>query len=202
MWIIDPLDGSSLRNRELPEWAVSVAPKRNGVHLGGAIISPQVLHEFAVIGERGQGVTFREGGLIQIAPSISARPRKESIVFIGHDIHFLPQFIYFIFEVAPQIQTMSSTNCAIALAFIVAGKIDALVQPVQGPWDWAAGYPLVEEVGGKFQFYHYRDGEVVALPKPDAESYDPVYRKAAFIAGEPHLVDWLFEVLRQKWRRC
>ena len=198
--IVDPLDGSSFRNRGLPEWSISIGPIECGSHIGGVITAPEILGGFTVLGERGKAVMASErGGKFRRVGTITNRPHKKSNVFMGLDVSFLPQFARFVPAVAKEVQTVGSTTCALGLAYLATGKADALVQPVHSPWDWAAGYPLVEEAGGKFQFYHYRDGRVVAMNVPDVLSYDPVRRNTAFIAGAPALVDWLFAVLKESW---
>ncbi|OGZ69841.1 MAG: hypothetical protein A3D44_03000 [Candidatus Staskawiczbacteria bacterium RIFCSPHIGHO2_02_FULL_42_22] len=201
VWIFDPLDGSSFKNRQLPEWSVSLGVVSMGNHIGGAIFTPEIFGGFGVLGERTKGVMIYEQGNFRSASNMLSQQRKKSVVFMGLDTYFVSGFSHFVREMAVAIQTTSSTSCALGLAYLVAGKIDALVQPVQAPWDWAAGYPLVEEVGGKFQFFHYRDGSITALARPDVKSYDPVWRNTAFIAGEPDIVDWLFDLLQQNWRR-
>lgn len=201
VYIVDPLDGSSFRNRLLPEWSISIGVMERGEHVGGVISGPEVLGGFTVVGERGKGVFVSERGEdLRPVGRITGRQRKKSIVFLGLDMHFLPQFADFNRAVAEEVQTTSSTTCALGLAYLAAGRIDALVQPVQAPWDWAAGYPLVEESGGVFQFYHYRKGVAAPLSEPDLQSYDPVKRSAAFIAGPQNLVEWLFALLRETWK--
>ena len=44
--------------------------------------------------------------------------------------------------------TNMNGSCALALGLVAAGRADALIQPLQSPWDWAAGKVLVEEAGG------------------------------------------------------
>jgi fructose-1,6-bisphosphatase/inositol monophosphatase family enzyme len=198
-FVVDPLDGSSFRNRRLPGWSVSIGVMANGEHVGGAIYAPDEPGELLVAGDRYQGPCISDGSGNFRNPEIVVRERKKSVVFVGLDIHFLWQFSSFVSEFSSQVQTVSSTTCALGLTYLCAGKIDALVQPVQCPWDWAAGYPLVVQAGGKFQFYHYRNGFPEPLEKPDLASYSPTQRNTAFIAGNPEIVDWLFAKLQESW---
>lgn len=200
VFIIDPLDGSSFRNRRLPGWSVSIGVTENGHHVGGGIYAPDELGSFSVYGDNESGAQV-VSSYERYEAKITARERKKSVVFIGLDLHFLGQFSNFIPDFSRQVQTVSSTTCALGLAYLCAGKIDAFVQPVQCPWDWAAGYPLVELAGGKFQFYHYRRGFPEPMDKPDLASYSPTERNTAFIAGNPEIVDWLWELLCKTWRR-
>ena len=173
-----------------------------GLHVGGVISAPEVLGGFTAVGERGKGVFIRERGEgLRPVIRITGRPFRESVVFLGLDMHFLPQFSDFNRRAASEVQTTSSTTCALGLAYLAAGRIDAFGQPAQAPWDWAAGYPLIEEAGGIFQFYHYREGAVAPLSGPDIHSYDPVKRNAAFIAGQADLVRRLFALLQETWKK-
>lgn len=198
--IIDPLDGSSFWSRRLPGWSVSIGGMEHGEHTRGVIYAPEECGGLLVRGGANLGVRVRqEYGTRNFDGAMNHRKIKKSTVFCGLDIAFLPQYKNFVAAFAPQVQTTSSTTCALALAYVAAGRVDALVQPVQAPWDWAAGYPLVLAAGGKFQFYHYRQGHIVPLHEPDIASYDPVKRNTAFIAGRPDIVDWLFTLLQETW---
>ncbi len=201
VFVVDPLDGSSFRNRRLPGWSISIDAMSNGQHIGGAIYAPDEPGGLLVYGNPWYGTHVSEGLRNRRTAEISTRERKKSIVFIGLDVHFLGQFSEFLSVFSRQVQTVSSTTCALGLAYLCAGKIDAFVQPVQCPWDWAAGYPLVAAAGGKFQFYHYRNKFPEPLQKPDLASYSPTQRNTAFIAGNPATVDWLFELLQKTWQK-
>jgi fructose-1,6-bisphosphatase/inositol monophosphatase family enzyme len=202
VFVVDPLDGTSFRKRRLPGWSVSVGVMNKGCHVGGAIYAPENSSGLLLMGGNAGKLRCEEpDGKVSTVSRILARARKKSIVFIGLDLHFLGQFSSFISDFSTQVQTVSSTSCALGLAYFCTGRIDALVQPVQSPWDWAAGYPLVLRAGGKFQFYHYRNGFPEPMDQPDIPSYSPTVRNTAFIAGNPRIVDWLFEMLCKNWRK-
>lgn len=203
---IDPLDGTSQFKNKLYEWSISVGVMKNGKHTGGAIISRGVLNGITVIGEKTKGVyCIEESDLVTFEKKISEirvsnREPKNSMVYIGVDPFFMPAYNRFKNKAGKVCRTMNSVgSCALGLALVAAGRVDALVQPVQSCWDWFAGYPLVEEAGGKFLFYHYRNGKPVIMEKPDIASYDLVERNTAFIAGNPKLVNLLWELLEKNW---
>jgi len=121
-------------------------------------------------------------------------------MFSGVGLDYLSDYNRFVNHMTHVVLMNKSVgSCALGLAAVAAGRADALVQPAQRPYDWFAGYPLVEEAGGKVQFYHYRDGAIVALDKPDLPSYMNRL-ETAFIAGRPDMVDWLFELLVREWK--
>jgi fructose-1,6-bisphosphatase/inositol monophosphatase family enzyme len=199
---VDPIDGTSEFKNGLYEWALSIGVMRDGVHMGGAIYAPAIRGGILVVGERGKGAFLSEAGKklrkVRVSSRIasSEEDRKKLVIYLGCDFHWLPEFAAFEKAFAKQVnRTKSTGSCAVGLAMVAAGKVDVLIQPVQKPWDWFAGYPLVEEAGGKFQFYHYREGTIEPLAKPDLVGYDPKRPNLAFIAGNPELVDWLFELL-------
>lgn len=209
VFLVDPLDGSSQKNNELYEYSVSIGTAINGEHVNGAIYAPDVRGGLIVSGTRGGGVSVVERNLFKNTEGrVAANPIKKSVVLVGVDLFILPQFSRFLYEFSPQVRTTNSIgSCALGLALVAAGRVDAIVQPVQCPWDWSAGYPLVEEAGGKFQFYYYGDGKnqrnensVAPLKRPDLLSYSSEKRNTAFIAGNPKTVDWLFETLQRTWQ--
>lgn len=192
---VDPIDGSSQFNNLLWEWAVSVGVMVDGSHLGGVISAPALRGGIMVYGERDKGVFLAEYGKC-IPVKVSQRAFKNSLIYTGSDIAFLGNFNKFVTIFAQKVLTTRGIgSCAVGLAAVAAGRVDALIQPVQKPWDWFAGYPLVEEAGGKFQFYHYRRGKIEPLTTPDLASYSSVFPNVAFIAGNHDIVDWLFGFL-------
>ncbi len=198
---VDPADGTSQLRNNLYEYSVSVGVAENGGHIGGAIYAPEVRGGFLVYGEKEKGVYLLEReSLMPERVGIINSDLNKSVVYIGPDVFFLKQYSKFLVQFSRQVRT---TNCngsgALALALLASGRIDAVVQPVQCPWDWFAGYPLVEEAGGKFQFYHYREGLPVKMEKPDLASYSSKRHNTAFIAGNSAIVDWLFELLATNW---
>jgi myo-inositol-1(or 4)-monophosphatase len=199
--IVDPIDGSSSYKKTIEEWGVSIGPIFQGLHhQGGAIYCPDVRDGMLVYGERGKGVFLREGRDNPRPVSVVKQTRKNAYIYIGPDIFFmLDRFGRFLNAASKEIRTTNcSGSCVMSLAKVAAGKVDALIQPVQCPWDWAAGFPLVEEAGGKFLFYNYESGRPEQIERTTAV-YSPVQRNAAFIAGAPDIVDWLWELLQKHW---
>jgi myo-inositol-1(or 4)-monophosphatase len=193
---VDPIDGTSEFKNGLYEWALSIGVMQDGVHTGGAIYAPAIRGSVLVAGERGRGVFLSEAGKKLRKVRVSSRTAKEVVIYIGCDFHWLEGFNAFGKSFAKVVnRTKSTGSCAVGLAMVFAGKVDVSIPTVQKPWDWFAGYPLVEEAGGKFQFYHYREGKIEPLAKPDLAGYTPDRPNLAFIAGNPKLVDWLFELL-------
>lgn len=200
---VDPLDGSSTYGRGLYEWSVSIGVMENGQHTGGAIYAPSV--GILISADQGEVPISWSGSILdepsQLPQLKNSRPRKSSMILIGPDIFFLTQFHSLLPVVGREVRTMNSNgSCALALALIMLGKVDGLIQPVQCPWDWFAAYPMLEAIGGRIIFYHYRNGKPVRMEKPDLPSYSSEQRNTAFIAGTPQMAEWLWEQLAKHWR--
>ena len=197
---IDPIDGSSQFERGLHEWSVSVGVMRNGVHVGGAIYAPEVRGTL-VVGEQSTGVFVGRSGQRKLEKcSVIDRPIRDRLVAFGPDIFFIPAFSRFVIETSKKIRTTNNAgSCALGLALVATGQLDALVEPVQCPWDWFAGWPLVEEAGGKVIFYHYGDDVPVRIDKLEPDAYSPSHRNVAFIAAGPECAEELFEELENSW---
>lgn len=199
---IDPIDGTSSFARRLYEWSVSVGVLLYGDHIGGAILAPEIFGGTHIVGAKGEGVflaTNNEKNLLEC--HISENQPKERIIAFGPDIFWNKAYSEFVVSVSKQIRTsLGAGSSALGLALIAMGRLDGLVEPVQCPWDWFAGYPIVEEAGGKVIFYHCRNGKPERLQKPDPESYDVIHRNTAFIAGTPDCAEWLFETLEKNWQ--
>lgn len=206
-FVVDPIDGTVQHRRRLDEWSRSVGVIVEGAHIGGVIYAPEFRGGLLVAGERGKGVALFERSVSPWEPAIvSPRLRAECLLYAGVDCAWLPAFNRFINKAARErnesflvLCTKSVGSCALGLALVAAGRVDALIQPHQKPWDWCGGYPLVKEAGGAFRFYHYRDGTIASLDSPDLLSYSPSRPQTGFIAGQPELVHWLFELLLKEW---
>jgi myo-inositol-1(or 4)-monophosphatase len=195
---VDPLDGKASYQCGLYEWSISVGVMESGAHIGGIIYSPRVNGGMCVLGESGKGVFLLEedGNSVQKV-RVFSRDFRESALLTGVDFAWQSSFNTFVNLSAKKALVAKSVgSCALGLACVAAGKASALVQPVQKPWAWFAGYPLVEEAGGKVQFYHYRDGFIVPLEKPDPLAYRGVKPNAGLIAGNPEIVEILTELLK------
>ena len=199
--IVDPLDGTSQWVNGLYEWSISIGTMKAGNHVYGTIVAPKVLGGLGVYGGRGIGVISQVGREEMKVPKLTNyKELSKSVVYIGPDIFFLPQYSNFVQSFSAKVRSTSSVgSCALGLALVSIGRVDAIVQPVQSCWDWAGGYPLIEEVHGKMLFYHYRNGKPVRLKSPDIESYHPSLRQTAFIAGKENIVEYLWDLLQQKW---
>lgn len=91
----------------------------------------------------------------------------------------------------------SNGSCALPLGLVAAGRADALIQPLQCPWDWAAGKLLVEEAGGSIVFYEFDNNKIKPLDKLELRHYNPEKRAVGFIAGNEKIVREITDLLLQ-----
>jgi len=145
-WIIDPLDGTINFIRGIPWYDVSVAFEAEGRVEAGAVYAPALDLLFA--GTRGGGA------------SLNGRPMRVS------DIATLPGSMVdvgFVREVwadsrmlagasrlaAAGVEIRSLNACALDLAFVACGRLEAYWDVYTSLWDVAAGILLIEEAGGR-----------------------------------------------------
>ncbi|MBS3075837.1 hypothetical protein J4429_05260 [Candidatus Pacearchaeota archaeon] len=193
---IDSLDGTSQYKNGLYEWSVSIGEmfERNE---RGSIYAPEIKGGLLAFGGAGNGVYLAEGkNKIQKAYVAKDKEDKNSLIYYGVDIPLYSNYNRFVNEIANFSRTINICgSCALGLALVACGKIDAFIQPTQAIWDWFAGYPLVENAGGKIQFYRFKGENILLIDKPDLEDYNPEKKNLGFIAGNKKLVGRLIEKL-------
>jgi fructose-1,6-bisphosphatase/inositol monophosphatase family enzyme len=96
--------------------------------------------------------------------------------------------------------TNMNGSCALGLGLVAAGHADALIQPLQSPWDWAAGKLLVEEAGGKIIFYEMEKTgkeytKIVSMDNIKPRHYNPDERTLGFVAANENLAEQIMKML-------
>ena len=145
-WIIDPLDGTSNFIHAIPYFCISIGLEKihtNGESeiIAGVIFDP--IHNELFTAEKGKGAHVNNRKLV-----VSTRENfEESMLVTGSPRD----------AAAAQERTAKSGAiiryfgaCALDLAYMAAGRIDACWYHSIQPWDIAAGMLLVQEAGGVF----------------------------------------------------
>lgn len=143
-WVIDPLDGTSYFIRGLQTFSVSIAYVTAAGVSVGVVFCPATNEMFHA--ERGGGA-FCNGQPIHVSEISVA---SEAVLSVGH--RFIRQL-----ESRPDgVKAVKSVrsiraggSCAQELAYLAAGRIDAVITLAQSVWDYAAGMLLVLEACGK-----------------------------------------------------
>lgn len=197
VYVIDELDGTSSRRVGHYEWSVSVGFVKNLVPTAGAISAPDIFSGALFYASRNNGA-FMQIGKNKTKLQVNHNKLSDSYLIFGVD-NFLTRYTLhnqLIHKLADQART-SNTNgsCALPLGLVAAGKADALIQPPQSPWDYAAGRLLVEEAGGKVIFYEMNNGKINPLEDLQPRHYNPEIKSVGFIAANPNLAQNILETM-------
>lgn len=144
-WIIDPLDGTLNFVRQIPHFCVSIACLRKGKLEHGVILDPMRQEEF--VASRGQGCQLN-GRRIRV----TARTELDGAVIGagGPGMNETAQRQIGIYEYLFRQGSVirQSGSACLDLAYVAAGRFDALWLRGLHAWDMAAGALMITESGG------------------------------------------------------
>lgn len=147
-WHIDPLDGTSNFLHGIPHFAISVGLERDGVMVAGVVLD--VIKDEMFVAERGKGAFVNNRRL-----RVSGR-REATGMLIGCGVPHVGKAGHGVFlkELAAVMPRFQNVRCmgsaALDIAYVAAGRLDALWHRGLNSWDFAAGIALVREAGGTF----------------------------------------------------
>lgn len=144
-WVIDPLDGTTNFTRQLPHFCVSIACLYKGRVEHGVIIDPIRQEEF--VASRGGGATMN-GKRIRTAELVSLDGAIVATGGRGRHAHAEAETNVYRHLLEARTFTRQPGSAALELAYIAAGRIDAMWMRGLQRWDIAAGILLVTEAGG------------------------------------------------------
>ena len=145
-WIVDPLDGTTNFLHGHPMHASSVALAIDGIPAVGAVsCAPTGERWWAA---RGKGA-WKNGAPIEVS-----RVEATRRALIGTGFPFKTEHL--LLEYAAQlVRVLGATGgvrrggaAAIDLCYLAEGRFDAFWELFLNPWDFAAGWVIVEEAGG------------------------------------------------------
>jgi myo-inositol-1(or 4)-monophosphatase len=146
LWIIDPLDGTVNYAHGYPCYCVSIGYQRKGEVVVGVVYNPCLDELF--VAEKGQGATLN-GKPISVSTTTDL---KKSLLATGfaYDINEtednnLDHFQNFI-KACQAIRRPGSA--AMDLCYTSMGRFEGFWELKLHPWDYAAGWLMVEEAGG------------------------------------------------------
>ena len=144
-WVVDPLDGTTNFVHSVPFFCTSVALVRGSEPICGVVYNPITEEFFSA--EVGKGA-FLNGERIKVS---EIQKPEESLVAVGFPTDTKsdsPDLIAFLCAV-PIAQAIRRTgSTALNLAYVAAGRFDAMWGFSANPWDVAAGILIVKEAGG------------------------------------------------------
>lgn len=148
LWVIDPLDVTNNFIHCLPHFAVSVAYAERGVIKAGVVLNPLTGEKFSAVAGGGAN---RNGRPIHVS---EAADLNESLVGVGFYYDRAAQMkntltaIESCFE--NQIHGIRRLGTAsLDLCNVACGRFGAYFEFELAPWDFAAGWLMVEEAGGQ-----------------------------------------------------
>ncbi|MBR1604681.1 MAG: inositol monophosphatase [Alphaproteobacteria bacterium] len=156
-WLVNPIDGLFNFAHGIPHFAVSVALYENGKIIGAVVYNPA--SDALYFAEKGKGA-FKEGYRNHERLRVSARKDlKDALIgtLVSYDkgVAEYEKIQKAIVGACDNIRI--SGSCALDLAYVAAGKLDAHVSLKNNLADYAAGLLLVKEAGGYVYDVHQKD---------------------------------------------
>lgn len=156
LWLVDPVDGTTNYAHGLPIFAVNLALAHRGQPLLGVTHDPSAGRTYWA--ESGGGAWTRVAGedrRIKVSSTLSVERALLSTGFIAGrregDDHNRVEFATLDLK-AQSVRRLGSA--AMALAWVAAGLLEGYWESGLKPWDYAAGWVLVFEAGGKITQYN------------------------------------------------
>jgi myo-inositol-1(or 4)-monophosphatase len=161
-WLIDPIDGTTNFQYDLPGYAVSIAALSEAGPVAGAVFIPSSHELFTA--------TAGGGALLNGAPigcsTISSLHQALVATGFSYQIERRRDQARRIAEVIPRIRDIRRFGAAASdLCYVAAGRLDAYFEQWLGPWDWAAGELIAREAGcrtGRFDGGPIAESQVLA----------------------------------------
>jgi len=158
-WIVDPLDGTTNFLHSIPLFAVAIALQR-GEEIVASVIYNPILDELYTA-EKGGGAWLADRKRLRVA---ARRHLSEAVVSTGIKTQGTANDTL-------QLRQLASINPAVAgirrsgsvsvdLAWLAAGRFDALWEAGLQPWDVAPGLLMVREAGGIVSDFAGQPGSV------------------------------------------
>lgn len=145
-WVIDPLDGTTNFVHKLPFFCISVALTFKGEPILGVVYQPLTKEYFYA--HRGNGA-FLNGKKIQVSNVCHI---DKTIILIGFPYKKGRRFEHLLTltkEIVPKTFAFRHFGAAaLDLAYVAAGRVDAVFFEELTWWDVAAGVLLIQEAGG------------------------------------------------------
>ncbi|MFN4181799.1 MAG: inositol monophosphatase family protein [bacterium] len=146
-WLIDPLDGTKNFTRNIPFFALCLALVNSEYPLIGIVSDPLRRETFWAV--KGMG-SYRNKRKIRV----SQKNTVEGAVFACGIPYRARKDILLFEEIFRQLYLRGAgvrkTGCtALEICYTAMGKFDGFYVFSQAPWDFAAGWIILEEAGGK-----------------------------------------------------
>ncbi|MEY2415821.1 MAG: monophosphatase [Ilumatobacteraceae bacterium] len=161
-WLIDPIDGTTNFQYDLPGYAVSIAALSEDRQLAGAVYLPSSKELFAATAGGGASLN----GIPISCGTTSSLQQALVATGFSYQIERRREQARRIAEVIPRVRDIRRLGAAAPdLCYVAAGRLDAFFEQGLGPWDWAAGELIAREAGcrtGQFDGTSVGQSQVLA----------------------------------------
>jgi myo-inositol-1(or 4)-monophosphatase len=180
-WCLDPIDGTTNYSRGLPNFGVSLALVRGSVPVMGEIALPAHRERYAMRGE----AAYRDGTQLTVSHTGKL---SEALLSVGDfatgpgSVEKNRRRLATVTRLANEVGRVRMLgSVATDLAWLAAGRIDAVIVHSNKPWDMAAGVAIARASGGVVT---HHDGSTYSTDGPD------------LLAAAPRIHSALVETLR------
>jgi myo-inositol-1(or 4)-monophosphatase len=178
LWCMDPIDGTSNFVNGLPYFAISVALMRHGRSILGVVYDPVADEMFYA--EKGKGA-YLNGERLPIKEHVPALCNAIAEV----DLKRLSYKLAAAVATDPPCSSQRNYGAsALDWCYTAAGRFDIYLHGGQKLWDYAAGYLILEEAGGR----------MCGLDQDDFWE-EPLWQRAVIAGLDPDLFlqwrDWV-----------
>lgn len=146
LWVVDPLDGTANFLHGHPHFAASVAVAVEGRPVAGAVSAAATGERWW--GARGEGA-YRNGSRLRVS---GRKLLHDALVGTGFPFKLLDRLPEYQSQFARVLRSSSGIRrggaAALDLCYLAQGSLDCFWELILHPWDFAAGWLLVEEAGG------------------------------------------------------
>lgn len=146
VWFVDPIDGTTNYLYDIPAYAVSIAAAVDGLLVAGTVFNPVSDELFTA--RAGHGA-FLNGRPIQVPQPV---PLGSSLVATGFGYQAERRRLQAaaLGQLLPAIRDIRRFgSAALDLCALAMGRVDAYYEIGLNVWDYAAGWLLVHEAGGR-----------------------------------------------------
>lgn len=147
LWVVDPLDATNNFAHGIPHFCISIAYAYRGRMQVGVVYDPIRREMFAAT--RGQGAELNERP-IHVSTPADIRQAIVATGFYYERGHVMERTLDALRELfRANIRGMRRMGAAaLDLSWVACGRMQAFFEYKLAPWDYAAGWLIVEEAGG------------------------------------------------------
>ena len=143
-WVVDPIDGTACFVKGFAGWTISIAYYRDDQVVIGLVYDP--VHDEMFASRRGHGATLN-GAPIRCASDTDFTHGLTGIS-ASHRVSPDPLGPLIVRLLKAGGMFHRGGSCALAMAYVACGRLNAYYEAHTNSWDGLAGFLLVQEAGG------------------------------------------------------